>query len=132
MKNCAVVQDLFSNEHGSVSNKKEYHSAEFCIKGLDYSYQFKLRRVASGPMQILIKQDSAILNRLEAGGKYNIKYYSNESACPISFHETIVKHVIKAEDGRFKGHYLVGLAITEGADDQEIERSSKVAEGPWS
>ncbi len=91
-----------------------YYSAEFSIKGFDLIYQFKLWNKASTSMCVLVKENSRILPWLKVGETFNVKYYVAASAHPPQYLETLVVHVTKNDQGRFQGHYLVGLRIVEG------------------
>ena len=91
----------------------EYYSVEVAIDGLDFSYQFRIWSIASTPMCVLIKEDSDILPRLKVGEILNMKYYSTGSVHPPECLETAIRHITKNDQGRFKGHYLVGLEIIE-------------------
>ena len=122
MQNSALPHDLFINESGAINQKQEFHSAEICLKGLDYSYQFKLYRVASDSMQIIIKHNSGILDKMKQGQIFNLKYYSNKNHCSVSYHDTLVRNVAKADTGRFKGHYLVDLVIMKNSDNIEYQQ----------
>ena len=62
-------------------------------------------------MNIIIKEDSAIINRLKPGNRFNSKYYSDSGSYPMVELNTEISHVTKAEEGKFKGHYIVGLII---------------------
>ena len=90
-----------------------YYSVEMAIEGLDLSYQFRIRNVASTPMCVLVKEDSDILPRLKVGETFNMKYYSTGPIHPPEYLETAIRHITKNDHGRFKGHYLVGLEILE-------------------
>ena len=91
----------------------QYYSVEFSINGLDLSYQFKIWNIASTSMCVLVREDSDILPRLKVGDTLNMKYYSTDSVYPSDYLQTAIIHVTKNDQGRFKGHYLVGLEIQE-------------------
>lgn len=90
---------------------EKYYSVEFALKGLDYIYQFKLRDISEKGMCIVVKKSSAILNSIKINDKINMKYYSLESTANTKILETEIKHITKYDEGRFKGHFLLGLAI---------------------
>ena len=94
------------------SQSGDFHSAELSVDGLQLAYQFKLWNVASKP-HLLIKQDSDILPWLNEGDVRAIKYYSSDSSSPPACLETQISEITKDEQGRFKGHYLVGLEILD-------------------
>ena len=91
----------------------QYYSVEFSLDGLESLYQFKIWDVSSMGMCVLVKEDSAVVGHLKVGEQLDTKYYSTDSANPIEFLKSEIRHITKAGQGRFKGHYLVGLAILE-------------------
>ena len=95
----------------------QYHSVEFSINGLEFVYQFKLWNIESDSMHILIKEDSNIISKIEAGNSLYIKYYSDNVAYPVAQLKTEISHITKAEEGRFKGHYIVGLSVADNQED---------------
>lgn len=88
-----------------------FHSVELLIDGLEFTYQFKIWKIDSDGMNILIKEDSAIINRLKTGNRVNSKYYYDNKSFPMVELNTEISHITKAEEGRFKGHYIVGLLV---------------------
>jgi hypothetical protein len=92
----------------------QYHSAEFAFDGLEAHYQFKIWNTASTSMCVLIKETSEILPRLKVGDTLKVKYYRSDSRYPSDFLGTVIRHITKNDQGRFKGHYLVGLEILKG------------------
>ena len=89
----------------------QFYSVEFCLDGLGIAYQFKIWNVASRSMCVLVKEDSEILSRLKVGEILNMKYYGHDRVCPTTCLETAIRHITRDDNGRFKGHYLVGLEI---------------------
>ena len=69
-------------------------------------------------MFIVVKEDSNLLVQLKKGGIFKTRYYSTDALCPTVDLETQIKRIIKNENGRFKGHYQVGLDIL-GTQHQE-------------
>ena len=98
----------------------QFYSVEFSIRGLDAPYQFKIWDMFSSCMCILVKEYSDILPRLKVGDTWNMKYYSTGSGYRPECLKTVIRHIIKNDQGRFKGHYLVGLEILEKQDRNRI------------
>ena len=92
----------------------QYHRAEFSISGLSPAYQFKIRNTDSTPMCVLIREDSNILPWLKVGSILNVKYYSGDLDYAPEFLDTEIRNITRDMEGRFKGHYLVGLEILRG------------------
>jgi hypothetical protein len=93
----------------------DYYSAEFLVDGLAVSYQFKIWEKASKAVSVLVKENSDILQLLRVGDTLNVRYYSIKSAYPSDCRKTAVRHITWNNQGRLKGHYLVGLEIIENA-----------------
>jgi hypothetical protein len=110
MENVAISMDPVERRAEPRKQAPQYHSVELSINGLSFSYQFKIWNMASKSMCVMVREDSAVLSRLKVGDKLSMKYYTNELSCPVEQLETEIRHITK-DEGRFKGHYLVGLSI---------------------
>ena len=91
----------------------EYYSVEFSIHGHHLPYQFKIWNMAPQSMYVLVNANSKILEVLKVGDVVKPKYYTTDSLCPTKHLETEIKYITKEDHGRFKGHFLIGLAIIE-------------------
>ena len=91
----------------------KYYSVEFKAEGSDLSYRFRLRDISSTGMCVLVKETSELLNYIKAGDILSVKYYFKESLEKKELIITRIKHITKNDQGRYKGHYLVGLEISE-------------------
>ena len=96
---------------------EEYYAVEFSIEGLELPYQFRIWNMASKSMCVIVKEGSDILSRLKVGDKLNMKYYVGGTVAQAEYRPTAIRHITKSEDGRFKGHYLIGLEILGGEAD---------------
>lgn len=103
----------------------QYHSAEFVFEGSELHYQFRIWDTASSSMCVLVKENSEVLPLLKVGDTLKVKYYSSNSQCPSETLQTIIRHVTRNDQGRFKGHYLVGLEIFPGIRDPEAQQESE-------
>ena len=99
-----------------------YYSVEFSIDGLIYLYQFKIYQEPTQAPCFLIKEDSKLLERLKVGETHKMKYYTNDTLCPTQYWDTEISRITKEEEGRFKGHYLVGLDIQLGHNREGLSR----------
>jgi hypothetical protein len=88
-----------------------FHSVELSLRTLPSAYQFKILRTGSDPMCFLVKDNSDILNQIKVGDTLDMKYYSGDSAIPSKSLETEISDITRKEQGRFKGHCLVGIEI---------------------
>ncbi len=91
----------------------QYYSVEFSIQGLELIYQFKIWNLSQKGMCVLVREDSAILEHVKVGERLKMKYYPTDLLGPVEHLETGVKHITKDDEGRFKGHYMMGLSILE-------------------
>lgn len=92
----------------------QYYSVEFSLKGLDYTYQFKIWNISTKGLCVVVKDDSAILEHLKVGEVLKMKYYQTDSSKPAEYMKTEIRHISRDESGKFKSHVLVGLLILEG------------------
>jgi hypothetical protein len=92
---------------------KQYCSAEFLIDGLELPYQFRIQDISAPCLYVLVKENSDIVSRLKVGETLNVKYYSASSSPNKGYQKTAVRQITKNDQGRLKGHYLVGLEILE-------------------
>lgn len=98
----------------------QYHCVEFQIYSIGSFYQFKIWDISSKGMCILVKENSAVMNHIKIDDIIEMKYYPKESSASIEEIKTQIRHITKSEQGRFKGHYLVGLSVL---DKYPIEKS---------
>jgi hypothetical protein len=88
-----------------------FFSVEFSQKGLNAIYQFKIWNISIKGICILVKEDSALMAHLKVGDVLDMKYYPTDESGPIQQSKTEITHITKDAEGRFKGHFLVGLSI---------------------
>ena len=98
------------SEPRSVADR--YFSVEFSIKNLDHVYQFQIRETSSSGLCVLVKEGSAVLDHLQVGDVLNLKYNPSNLTKPPEHLSTKIKHITRDDLGRFKGHYMVGLALS--------------------
>lgn len=122
MKPGAEVSLAASSERGSDPAMTErrskprervdkYFSVEFILGGTETIYQFRIWDLSAQGMCILVKSDSDLLNHVKVGQKWNMKYYRDDASKPADYLSTEIRHITRDESGRFKNHYLVGLAV---------------------
>lgn len=90
-----------------------YHSVELNFGTLQMAYQFKIWNISPKGMCILLREDSVVLNHVRVGDVLEMKYYGADSPRTTEHLKTKIQHITKDDQGRFKGHYLVGLSIVE-------------------
>ena len=98
----------------------QFYSVEFSVRGIDVPYQFRIWDTSSACMYVLVNEYSDILPRLKVGDTLKMKYYSTDSVYRPECLKTAIINITKNDQGRFKGHYLVGLEILEKRDRKKI------------
>ena len=79
-------------------------------------YQFRVTDVSTKGASILIKEDSDFLDMIEVGQIVDVNFISPEGYDLSGMYRAKIKHITKLNDGRYKGHLLVGVSILEGLD----------------
>ena len=82
-------------------------------------YQFRVNDVSPDGAGILIKEDSKFLNMIKAGQIVDANFISPKGTEPAGNHRTEIRHITKPNEGKNKGHFLVGLKILEKIDHSE-------------
>ena len=90
-----------------------YYSVEFQLQGTGNVYQFKLRDMSAKGLGILVNKDSAVLKHIKVGDTVDMKYIPPESAGSSESLKTQIAHITQKDEEPFKGHFLIGLLITE-------------------
>jgi hypothetical protein len=111
MKKSAVKTLLEDNDHQYENRTEDFHSVELSLRALPIAYQFRIFHMDSDPMCFLVKDNSDILDQLKVGDTLDMKYYSSNSAVPCKSLATQISDITRKEQGRFKGHCLVGIEI---------------------
>lgn len=87
------------------------YSVLFSLHGADNTYRSRVWDKAPSSMHLLIENTSDLLSRLKVGDTMNMRYYSTDLRNPSEYIEASVQHITKRDQGRLKGHYLIGLDI---------------------
>ena len=87
-----------------------FNAAEIKLTGIPL-YQFKIKDISDNGASLLVKENSAMINHLEVGQSLRIKFHSNSRPDLNGYFESRIKHITKTEEGRYKGHFLVGVEI---------------------
>lgn len=90
---------------------KEYYSVQFTTESLASIYQFKLWNVSPKGLGIVVKDGSKVLKHIKVGDVIEMTYFFSDGQGAHKDLKTQIKHITKNENGRFEGHYLVGLLI---------------------
>ncbi|MFC1821303.1 hypothetical protein ACFL9T_01250 [Thermodesulfobacteriota bacterium] len=117
--NAATLTKGIIEQEQAVTGENNYYSVEFSVNG-GSSYQFKIWDIPSMSMCVLVREDSALLSQLEVGHTLKMKYYSYDDICPMEYLATEIRHITKTVEGRFKGHYLIGLELLKNKDNGKV------------
>ena len=90
---------------------ERYYSVQFTTEGLASFYQFKLWNISAKGMCILVKEGSEVLKHLSVGDTLDMTYYLVDNQGANEQLKTQIKHITQNDDGRFQGHFMVGLSI---------------------
>ena len=89
----------------------ELSCVELRIPIMQIGYKFRIRDISNSGMCIMVNENSELLNYIKKGDIYEMKYYpENNDPCNM---KTEIRHISKQNNGKFKGHILVGLLIVE-------------------
>lgn len=97
-------------------NEKRYPAGDLeCVEfkppDLQMGYKFRLRDVSNSGMCIVVNENSELLRYIKKGEIYEMKYFpENSEPCKL---KTEIIHISKQNNGKFKGHILVGLEIVD-------------------
>ena len=99
----------------SRTKPEKYHSIEFEIPESGCLYQFKIWDMSSRGSCLLVRNDSDVLKKIEVGDVLNMKLYPDDLSQPPEILKTKIIHITPEDQGRFRGHHLVGLLIYKQA-----------------
>lgn len=96
----------------------KYRSVEFSVQGSYFVHQFKVRDLTQLSTQnatqysigVVVKENSEVVDLLKVGDVIKMKYYPKDFFLPADLVDTEIRHITKEDQGRFSGHYLIGLA----------------------
>lgn len=94
---------------------------EFKPADESHIYQFRIWDLSFKGMCLLVRADSDILNRLKIDDVLEMTYYPEDSHQPPQILKTQIRHITLEKEGRFKGHYLMGLLILESRGQLDKE-----------
>jgi hypothetical protein len=98
-------------EHRKILN--QYFSVEFSISKMLPVYQFKVRDISPSGIGILVNESSAVLEHIKVNDVLEMKYNPKDSSNLPEYLKTEIRHITKLDEGKYKGHYLVGMLMLE-------------------
>ena len=99
---------------------KKFHSVEMKLASLPI-YLFKLKDISANGVCFMVKEGSAILKHLKVGQILNMRYHVEDETEPSVVFKSEIKHVTKAPEKPYKGHYLVGVMISEKLTQMNLQ-----------
>ena len=91
----------------------QLESVEVSIDGVEHPHQFRIWNTEQASMFVVVKQSSQILNRLKVGDTMKMTYHTKDTFCPTRTMATRIRHITREDEGRFRGHCLIGLAFAD-------------------
>jgi len=85
----------------------------------DLDWRGPVFEVSSVSREGLKELEDAVVAHLHVGDIIKMQYYLSESVGSTEEFETEIRHITKNDQGRFKGHYLVGLAIMDSTTEHQ-------------
>jgi hypothetical protein len=86
------------------------HMAEFTFKDSP-TYQLKLQDVSPSGAGIIVRPDSKFLTMVTVGQELNLRLLApHTSEMATGDYTAKVEHVSELREGRYKGHFVVGLS----------------------
>jgi len=87
------------------------HMVVFSFSGAPL-YQLKAKEISETGIGVIVKPDSKFLNLIEIGQEMNVELLTPQESRHIQgFYSAKIAHITTLEEGRFKGHKLVGLEL---------------------
>ena len=111
MKKSAMASNLVLIKSEPKKEVDRSYRVEFSVDGLHIAYQFRIWNKSSNYMCFLVKENSGLVPQLKVGDPLSLKCYYSDAYFPSEYLETEIQHITKKDEGRFKGHYVVGLEI---------------------
>ncbi|MCP3954743.1 MAG: hypothetical protein GY697_21355 [Desulfobacterales bacterium] len=109
----ALLQSTHEAPSHRHASEPGYTCVEFHIQNMGAVYQSKIWEVPLKGLFFLVKEGSAVLAHLRTGEEIKARYTPVNRRKPGGYIKTKIRYIIQEQTGRFKGHYLVGLALME-------------------
>jgi len=87
------------------------HMVVFSFPGAPL-YQLKAKEISENGIGVIVKPESKFLSLVKIGQEMNIELLTPQESRHIQgFYSARIAHITTLEEGRFKGHKLVGLEL---------------------
>ncbi len=117
------MRNTLERNYHSLKKADDFYRVEIKLSKFDFIYQFKLRELNGNEACFLIKEDSAIFNKLKVGNVLEMKYWTAGKTKTIKFAKAKIKNITKHNQEPLNGHYLVYLSIPKGYDQAMTEEA---------
>jgi len=82
-------------------------------------YMLKVRDLSDKGVGVIVKSDSSLLKMIEIGQELNVRLIlPRHYTGPSGNFRARVEHVSEIQEGRFKGHMIVGLSLLTGMNSK--------------
>ena len=115
-KKFVISQGLLERRSEPRTLVDQYHRVEFLSGAVDCTHQLKIWTKSTKSIDFMVEKKSDILQQVKTGDTLKILYYPTHSVYPCVYLETVIRHITKIDQGRLRGHYLVGLESLKKQD----------------
>jgi len=109
----ALIQSTQQASPEEHTREPGYACVEFHIQDMGAVYQSKIWEVPLKGLFFLVKEGSSVLAHLRTGDEIKARYTPLNRRKPGNYIKTKIRYILQEQTGRFRGHYLVGLAMME-------------------
>lgn len=89
----------------------EFYSVEMTFDDTALASQYIIYDISSEGLCLLVREGEELLEKIEVGGIYKMKYYPLNLLESVQYLRTRIRHITRPDSKKFSGHYLVGLSI---------------------
>ncbi len=108
------MKENFTKKRSEPRKKADkYLSVEFITSDFIPTHLFVVYNLAPTGIGIIVKEGSAALKHLKVGRIMEAKFTLSKDQGGFENCKVEIRHIVKADKGRFKGYYLIGLSILE-------------------
>lgn len=100
---------------GRQSDAQTFYHVQFSIDGIAGIYLFRIRSNEPNQPYILVREDSELLAHINEGDVLSVAYCQSNAVHDATTIPTKIESISPDDDGRFKGHQVVGLVPIESA-----------------
>jgi hypothetical protein len=115
-----IEEEKGGTPHGADASAKKYYSVEFSVSGSHFLHQFKIRKLAASSMGVLVGKNSEIIDLLKVGDVIKMKYNPENAFLSADLMDTEIRSITKESQGRFNGHYFIGLGPLAQPSDEHL------------